>query len=504
MPSAQQHYPFGDDEAFTTAFPADFICEAIDQTRGWFYSLLAVNTLVFDSTPYKNVVCLGHIVDENGQKMSKSRGNAIDPWDALTAFGADGLRWNFFSVGQPWGPRRVFEEGIRESTRQTLVTLWNVFSFFTTYADLDGWQPSPDGSAGLSPTHVLDRWVLHELDDTVAVVTAALDGFDALGGATRLARFVDDLSNWYVRRSRPRFWKASDPAAHATLHHCLVVTAQLLAPFCPFLSDEIYVALTGELSVHTSDWPVASGRADARLGADMAAARRLVALGRSARTDAKVKVRQPLARALLLYADGVAPSDDVLAEVASELNVKSLEAVDTLSGLITWTAAPNFRVLGPRLGPKVNEVKAALASADGAELRRALDEQGYVEVAGERLTADELTLRAERHEHFALAEDAGWAVALDLQLDDALRREGSARELIRSLNDLRKEVGLAIADRIDLQLATDDTLWAAVEEHQDYIKSEVLAVSLERAEDGEHEIFVDGTPVRVSLNRRGS
>jgi isoleucyl-tRNA synthetase len=539
MPSAQFHYPFaadgvpetdpsvgrsgperpgasapraGDSAAlagasssgpshlFEASFPADFICEAIDQTRGWFYSLLAVNTLVFDSTPYRNVVCLGHIVDENGQKMSKTVGNVIDPWTIFAGFGADALRWYFFSAGQPWAARRVFQDGIRESTRQTLVTLWNVFGFFTTYANLDGWVAPADGDAALEPTHVLDRWVLHELEDTITAVTAALEDFDALGGATRLARFVDDLSNWYVRRSRPRFWKASDPAAHATLHQCLVVTAQLLAPFCPFLADELYVTLTGDTSVHVSDWPEPAGRLDPELGADMDAARRLVVLGRAARTDAKVKVRQPLGRALLLHPDR-APSDEVLAEVAAELNVKQLEDVDTLSGLLSWTAQPNFRVLGPRLGPKVNEVKAALAAADGAALRRDLDNQGWVEVAGEHLTADELTLRAERHEQFALAEDSGWAVALDLELDAPLRREGLARELVRSINDLRKETGLAIADRITLGIAADDETWAAIAEHAGYITAEVLAVSLDRIEQGDHRVDLDGVTVEVTLTR---
>ncbi|HEX2192281.1 MAG TPA: isoleucine--tRNA ligase, partial [Acidimicrobiales bacterium] len=265
MPSSQHHFPFeqeaGDDWGNPPQFPADFICEAIDQTRGWFYSLLAVNTLLFGSTPYRNVVCLAHIVDAEGQKMSKSRGNVIDPWDVMGAFGADALRWYFFSSGSPWTNRRVSDEGIRESTRRTLVTLWNVFSFFATYADIDGWSPQP-GPAGpvdppAPPTHVLDRWVRGRLAATVAAVTDGLSGFDALGAASALDRFVDDLSNWYVRRSRPRFWAASggDPAAHATLHHCLVVTAQLLAPFCPFLADELYVRLTGEESVHLSDWP---------------------------------------------------------------------------------------------------------------------------------------------------------------------------------------------------------------------------------------------------------
>jgi isoleucyl-tRNA synthetase len=499
MPSAQFHHPFADDGRFEASFPADFICEAIDQTRGWFYSLLAVNTLVFDSTPYRNVVCLGLLVDEQGQKMSKSKGNVIDPWQIFTGFGADALRWYFFSAGQPWTTRRVSEEGIRESTRQSLLTLWNVFSFFVTYADLDGWRPDPGGE-GPPPAHALDRWLLGELDATVAGVTDALDGFDALGGATRLARFVDDLSNWYVRRSRPRFWKAGDADAHATLHHALVVTSQLLAPFCPFLADELYVALTGDVSVHLSDWPQPGGAADPELAAQMSAARRLVALGRAARTDAKVKVRQPLRRALLLH-PGATLGPEALDEIASELNVKGLDDVDTLSGLMSWTIVPNFRALGPRLGPKVNDVKRALAEADGSALQRRLESDGFIEVAGQRLTADEVEVRADRHDDFALAEDGGWAVALDLELDDALRREGLARELVRGLNDLRKDVGLDIADRVALTVGADDEVWAALDAHRDYVMNEVLAITLGRAASGgDHTLTVDGHEVAVTVD----
>ncbi|MGK2950162.1 MAG: isoleucine--tRNA ligase [Acidimicrobiales bacterium] len=500
MPSAQHHHPFAEDGLFEQAFPADFICEAIDQTRGWFYSLLAVNTLVFGETPYRNVVCLGHIVDEHGAKMSKTKGNVIDPWHIFSTFGADALRWYFFSAGQPWSPRRVSEDGIRESTRQTLVTLWNVFSFHCTYADLDGW--TPDG-APPEPAHVVDRWVLSELDDTVAAVTAALDDFDALGASSRLATFIDDLSNWYVRRSRPRFWKSSDPAAHATLHRCLVTVSELLAPFCPFLADELHTALTGSASVHLADWPTPGGWHDADLAASMAAARRLVALGRAARTDAKVKVRQPLPRGLLLH-PGVTVSPDVLDEVAAELNVKALEDVDTLSGLLSWTVVPNFRALGPRLGPQVNDVQRALADADGSALQRQLEEQGWIEVGGIRLEATEVEVRATRHEAFALAEDAGWAVALDLTIDDALRAEGLARELVRGLNDLRKEVGLAIADRIAVRLDGPEPVRAAIEVHGAWIASEVLATSLEvtpLAEGTGHEMTIDEHPVRAALDR---
>ena len=508
MPSAQAHFPFADvvadADGLPPAFPADFICEAIDQTRGWFYSLLAVNTLVFGQTPYRNVVCLGHIVDEDGQKMSKSKGNVIEPWQLFSTVGADALRWYFFSSGQPWGQRRVFEDGIREAARQTLLTLWNVHSFFVTYADLDGWRPDPGaGSTAPRPTHVLDRWVLGELDATVAEVTEALEDFDALRGATRLARFVDDLSNWYVRRSRPRFWKASDPQAHATLHHALVVTSQLLAPFCPFLADELYVALTDEPSVHLSDWPVPSGAGDADLSAQMAAARRLVALGRAARTDAKAKVRQPLSRALVLH-PGIALDAEVVAEIATELNVKAVDDIDTLSGLMSWTIVPNFRALGPRLGPKVNAVKQALATADGSALQQQLEADGSIEVAGERLTVDDVEVRANRHEAFGLAEEGGWAVALDLELDDELRREGLARELVRALNDLRKETGLAVSDRIAVTIEGEGEVAAAVAAHRGYVSAEVLAVDLVvgPATPDAHTITVEGNPVRVDLSTR--
>jgi len=496
MPSAQQHYPFENVERFEQAFPADFICEAIDQTRGWFYSLLAVNSLVFGSTPYRNVVCLALIVDENGQKMSKSRGNVIAPFDIFDTLGADALRWYFFSSGQPWTPRRVFPDGIREATRQTLLTLWNVHSFFATYADLDGWQPTVERS---TPTHVLDRWILSELDDTIDGVTTALDDFDALTGASRIARFVDDLSNWYVRRSRPRFWKSSDAMAHATLHECLITVAKLLAPFCPFIAEEVHSTLTDETSVHLADWPVSQSRHDPSLSEQMAAARRLVALGRSARTDAKVKVRQPLSRALLLH-PAVSLDAEIDAEIRSELNVRTLERLDTVSGLLRWNVIPNFRALGPRLGQKVNEVKAALADADGSDLHARLEADGFIIVAGERLEASEVEVRAERHESLALIEDGGWAVALDLELDDDLRAEGTARELVRALNDARKAAGFEIADRINVRIDANDALRAVIESHRDTIATEVLATDIAFG-TGDRNLELDGVTVSVTLTK---
>ena len=263
MPAAQFHHPFEHADAFEQRFPADFICEAIDQTRGWFYSLLAVNTLVFDRTPYRNVLCLGLLVDVDGQKMSKSRGNVIDPWSILDSRGADALRWNFLSFGSPWTARRVTEENIDETAR-TLITLWNTYSFFVTYANLDGYEPAR-GDRVTPPTpkstHVLDRWIRSRVHGTVQAVTDALDAFDALRGAQAVDMLVDDLSNWYVRRSRPRFWNSGDTTAHATLHEALDTLARLLAPFTPFLADELHrnLARDGSVdaeSVHLADWPV--------------------------------------------------------------------------------------------------------------------------------------------------------------------------------------------------------------------------------------------------------
>ncbi len=491
MPSAQHHFLGETDRP--DAFPADFICEAIDQTRGWFYSLLAVNTLVFGATPYRNVVCLGLLVDEDGRKMSKSKGNITDPWEIFESSGADALRWYFFSAGQPWTPRRggrAFEEGMRESTRQTLLTLWNVFAFATTYADLDGWSPGPRRA---EPDHVLDRWVLGELDATVATVTDRLEHFDALAATARLAQFIDDLSNWYVRRSRPRFWKDSDDDAHATLHECLVTTSQLLAPFCPFLADELHRVLTGDASVHLSDWPVDRGRHDPRLADQVAAGRRLVGLGRKGRADARTGTRQPLPRAFLLH-PGVDLDPDIRAQIAGELNVKALEDVDTLTGLMTWTVVPNFRALGPRLGSEVNAVKQALSDADGTALKQKLEADGWVEVGGHRLGPGDLEVRAARHDSFALAEEAGWAVALDLELDDDLRREGLARELIRAINDLRKDQGFAISDRIHVRITAEGELGAAIDAHRDVIAAEVLAESLQPGA-GVHPLDLDGSPL---------
>ncbi len=502
MPAAQFHYPFENEERFERRFPADFICEAIDQTRGWFYSLLAVNTLVFDRAPYRNVVCLALLVDQDGQKMSKSRGNAIDPWQLIESRGADAVRWNFFSFGSPWTPRRVSEASIDETVR-FLVTLWNTYSFFVTYANLDGFAPDT-APAAAQPTHVLDRWIRSRLHATVDTVTDALERFDALRGAQALDAFVDDLSNWYVRRSRPRFWNAGsvperqagsvpereaggsvDTGAHATLYEALRTTALLLAPFTPFVADEMHTTLAGGGSVperqavdsvHLADWPVADASArDVALEEEMARARAVVSLGLSARNEAKLKVRQPLQKAFVLVPGGWF-SDEVAAEIADTLNVKSLEHVTDLEGLLDYTAVPNFRTLGPKAGPRMPAVKQALESADAHAIRRALDEHGAYDLtladgSAITLTTDDVDVRAASHEELALARDGADAVALDTTLDDELRAEGIARNLVP--RDQRPAQGPPLRDRRSHQ--------AADRRHRARVRRRARAPRLDRA-----------------------
>jgi isoleucyl-tRNA synthetase len=485
MPAAQLHYPFEHTDDFGRRFPADFICEAIDQTRGWFYSLLAVNTLVFDATPYRNVVCLAHIVDRDGQKMSKSRGNVIDPWTIFDTRGADALRWYFFSSGSPWTNRRVDEQMIDEAARRFLVTLWSTYYFFVTYASLDGWEP---GEVAVATTHVLDRWMRSRLHGTVAAVTDSLEAFDAFGAAQAIEHLVDDLSNWYVRRSRPRFWKAADPAAHATLHECLRTISLLLAPLCPFTSDELYrnLAQTSD-SVHLADWPdVDRAAIDTELEAGMTIARQVVTLGRAARDEAKLGVRQPLPRAIVRLPDDARLTDELEREIAEELNVKQVELVTDLGGLVEESVVPNFRRLGPRVGPLMPKLKAALAGVDGTAVREAFRAGGTfpLDVDGETvlLEPEDVEVRASAHDELVLARDGAAAVALDITIDDELRREGLARELVRRLNDLRKTTGLELADRIDVQVAASGDVRDAVEAHRDWIAGEVLAVSLDLAD----------------------
>jgi isoleucyl-tRNA synthetase len=485
MPTAQWGYPGAPGSAETFVYPADFICEAIDQTRGWFYSLLAVNTLVRGTTPYRNVLCLGHIVDADGRKMSKSVGNVIDPWEILTTRGADPLRWWMFSQGSPWTPTRVSFEAIDASMRDALLTLWNTWSFFTTYATLNAFDPGDPAVPVPADRSDLDRWMLSRLHDTVARATASLDGYEPFPAATALAELVDDTSNWYVRRSRRRFWRTdpgADPAdslaAQATLHDVLVTLARLLAPMTPFLADRMWRDLTGadeSDSVHLADWPEADGSlVDPGLDAGMALARRLSSLGRAARAEAGVKVRQPLARALVYLPPGSpTPPPGV---VEDELNVDRVEATDELGDVLAYELVPNFKLLGPRIGKRVQELRAAMAAVDGlaAAAEFAEGRPVVVELADGPLAlgAEEVELRVRAQPGFAVSRDGAEVLALDLALDDDLRRRGLARELVRNVQDLRKATGLEVSDTIVLHVVGLDDLAPLFVE----IAREVLAV----------------------------
>ncbi len=487
MPAAQVGYPHAPGSAEAFAFPADFISEAIDQTRGWFYSLLAINTLVFGESPYRHVVCLGHIVDADGRKMSKSLGNIIDPWQILDTRGADAMRWWMFSQGSPWTPTRATLGAIDSALRDMLLTLWNTFSFFTTYASLNGFDPADPAVPAPADRSPLDRWVLSRLATTTVEMTEGLRGYEPYNVATALGGLVDDLSNWYVRRSRRRFWR-TDPdapagdslAAQATLHTVLTTVGLLLAPFCPFVADTMWRHLTGateDESVHLADWPAPdTDLIDRELEAQMALARRLTSLGRAARSEASVKVRQPLKRALVfLPADAPEILRDI---VADELNVDEIDTADELSEVIQFELVPNFSTLGPRLKDRVKDLKPALAELDGAAAAEALEEGRSVTVTldGEpvALSPDDLQLRVRGQQGFAVSREGGEVVALDLTLDESLRKRGLAREVVRLVQDLRKTSGLDVSDRILLHVEGLD----AIAEYFDFIAREVLATEI--------------------------
>jgi isoleucyl-tRNA synthetase len=517
MPFAQWHYPFENEDVFERRFPADFISEAIDQTRGWFYSLLAVATLVRGQNSFRNVVCLGLLVDADGRKMSKSLGNVIEPWTVLDSLGSDALRWFLLVGGTPWSPRRVSLPIIEEGLRKYLLTLWNTYSFWVTYAAIEEFDPSAE-HIPLERRSEMDRWILAELDDTVREMTDTLEGFDSPRAGRRLERFVDDLSNWYVRRSRRRFWRsraeADTRAAFLTLWESLVTVAKLTAPFTPFVADEMFTNLTRPVrdapdSVHLTDWPDADDeRADDDLRRRMALVRRVVGLGRAARTDAKIRVRQPLRRALVVLPRGETPLLTGLEGlIAEELNVKDVETAGGLEELVTYVVKPNFKSLGPRFGARVKEIAGALADADARELVASLEDHGAVRLAVGgaplELEAGDLDVRVEGREGFALAQDGAYGVALDVEIDDALRAEGVAREVVRAVQDLRKSSGLAVEDRIQLWLSSADQR-DALTDHTDWIAGEVLATSVAIGADAPGDaasdtLTYDGSDIAIAL-----
>ncbi|SHL96564.1 isoleucine--tRNA ligase [Streptomyces yunnanensis] len=497
MPFAQWGYPYRNKELFEKRYPAQFISEAIDQTRGWFYTLMAVGTLVFDKSSYENVVCLGHILAEDGRKMSKHLGNILQPIPLMDQHGADAVRWFMAAGGSPWSARRVGHNTIQEVVRKTLLTYWNTVAFQALYARTSNWAPSAADPAP-ADRPLLDRWLLGELHTLVDEVTGALESYDTQRAGKLLSAFVDDLSNWYVRRSRRRFWQG-DAAALRTLHDVIETVTRLMAPLVPFITERVWqdlvvpVAPDAPDSVHLATWPVADrALIDPALSAQMQLVRRLVELGRATRAESGVKTRQPLSRALV-GAHGFADlSEDLRAQIAEELNVSSLASLSEVGGsLVDTTAKANFRALGKRFGKGVQAVAKAVAAADAAALSLALREgTASVEVDGETvdLSPEEVIITETPREGWSVASDAGATVALDLEITPELRRAGLARDAIRLIQEARKNSGLDVADRIALRwAAADDELRTALTDHAALIADEVLATDFAAGEpDGSY------------------
>ncbi|WKX69822.1 isoleucine--tRNA ligase [Streptomyces sp. XD-27] len=503
MPFAQWGYPYRNKEIFEKRYPAQFISEAIDQTRGWFYTLMAVGTLVFDKSSYENVVCLGHILAEDGRKMSKHLGNTLEPIPLMDQHGADAVRWFMAAGGSPWAARRVGHGTIQEVVRKTLLTYWNTVAFQALYARTSGWAPS-EADPAPADRPLLDRWLLGELNTLVDQVTKAMEAYDTQRAGKLLSAFVDDLSNWYVRRSRRRFWQG-DAAALRTLHESVETVTRLMAPIVPFITERVWqdlvvpVAPDAPESVHLSTWPTADEKLiDPVLSQQMLLVRRLVELGRATRAESGVKTRQPLSRALVAVAGFEALSPELHTQITEELNVTSLASLSEVGGsLVDTTAKANFRALGKRFGKGVQAVAKAIAEADAAALSVALREgTASVVIDGETvgLSPEEVIITETPREGWSVASDAGATVALDLEITPELRRAGVARDAIRLIQEARKNSGLDVADRIALRWrAAEAETEAALSEHSTLIADEVLALDLAagEADDSYGEEFTD-------------
>ncbi|HEX9851530.1 MAG TPA: class I tRNA ligase family protein, partial [Woeseiaceae bacterium] len=490
MSYAQWHYPFENQKAFESHFPADYICEAIDQTRGWFYTLHAISTLVSDSVAFRNCICLSHIVDKDGRKMSKSVGNIVNPYDVFDTVGADALRWYFLARLSPEVQKRISVDIVADVASSFINTFWNTYAFFVLYArldDVDLTTPLP-----VKDRPEIDRWAMALLNRTIRVCTVAMDDFDARAAGDAIESFVDQLSNWYVRRNRRRFWKSTDPqdkrAAYLTLYECLDALHRLMAPFVPFLTENVYQNLVrsvdahAPISVHMSDWPVAdASRDDERLLFDIGVVQKVVGLARAARGQSGVRTRQPLLRMLVR-----APNDEAARalsehreQILEELNVKDIEFIARDAGLVTYRIKPHLPRLGKRYGKRIPAIRQALELADGVAIAGAAarGETFELVVDGERisLSGEDVLIETSSAEGFACAEDGGYLTALETTQTEGLVREGLAREMIRTVQDARKQAGLEVSDRIVLGISGSPGVTAALADYRDYMMAETLA-----------------------------
>jgi len=487
MPFAQHHYPFENKELFEQQFPADFISEAVDQTRGWFHSLMAESTLLFNKSPYKNVVVLGLVQDENGQKMSKSKGNAVDPFDALAKFGADAIRWYFYINSAPWLPNRFHDKAVTEGQRKFMGTLWNTYAFFVLYANIDNFDPTKY-SLDYDKLPVMDKWLLSKLNSTVKETDDNLANYRIPEAAKSLLNFVDEMSNWYVRRCRERFWakgmEQDKINAYMTLYTALVTISKAAAPMIPFMTEDIYrnlvcsVDASAPESIHLCDYPVCDeSKVDKELEKNMELVLEAVVIGRACRNEANTKQRQPLSK---MYVKSGNVLDDFYQDIIKdELNVKAIEFTDDVSNFTNYTFKPQLKTLGRRFGARLNALKEVLSGLDGSKAFAELNEKGSitVEVAGESeiLEKDDLLVEAAKREGFVSGEDNGITVVLDTNLTPELIEEGFVRELISKVQTMRKDAGFEVMDRITVYVSGNDRIKEVAEKNADAIKKVVLA-----------------------------
>lgn len=490
MPFAQHHYPFENKDLFEAQFPADFISEAVDQTRGWFYSLLAESTLLFNKAPYKNVIVLGHVQDENGQKMSKSKGNAVDPFDALQTHGADAIRWYFYSNSAPWLPNRFYDKAVTEGQRKFLGTIWNTYAFFVLYANIDNFDATKY-KLEYDKLSVMDKWILSKVNSLVKSVDAYLNDYKIPETTRVLEEFVDDLSNWYVRRSRERFWakgmEQDKINAYMTLYTSLVTLCKVAAPMIPFMTEEIYLNIvagidkTAPESIHLCDFPVANeAYIDKELEANMDEVLRIVVVGRACRNAANIKNRQPIGK---MYVKAEAELSDFYKEIIEdELNVKEVEFTNDVRAYSSYSFKPQLKTVGPKYGRLLGKIKQALSEVDGNTAMDELNEKGQLtfDFDGEtvELTKDDLLIEIAQTEGFESGNDGDITVVLDTNLTPELIEEGFMREIISKIQTMRKEAGFEVMDKITVYSDGNDKIAELISKNEDTVKNDVLATEI--------------------------
>ena len=515
MPFAQWHYPFENKEVFHSQFPADFISEGVDQTRGWFYSLMAISTLIFDCAPYKNVLVLGHVLDKDGQKMSKSKGNAVDPFEALETYGADAIRWYFYSNSAPWLPNRFFGDAVIEGQRKFMGTLWNTYAFYVLYANIDGFNPM-NYTLNKSTLSVMDKWILSKLNTAVKKVDEYLGSYKITEATRVLESFTDNLSNWYVRRSRERFWVKDMPEdkvnAYMTLYTCLVTLAKISAPMIPFMSEDIYrnlvcsVDKNAPISIHLCSYPeYDESYINQSLEENMDEVVDIVVLGRACRNAAAIKNRQPVAT-MYVKADKT-PDESFVSIIAEELNVKEVKFTDNVREFTTYSFKPQLRTVGPKYGKHLGGIKSTLASLDGNDAIDELDAKGTLTftVNGDEivLTRDDLLIEMTKKEGFESLSDYGVTVVIDKNLTPELIEEGNVREIISKIQTMRKDSGFEVMDNIRVAFAGNDTIAEIAKRNEAEILDETLGQELLIGKTLTHtkEWNINGENVTISVEK---